>query len=66
MSAFHYTCCSTCGRKLHTTFFCQDCGQACCSLDCYCRHQSGHGDAKETAQGGQEVEASPARLETAR
>jgi hypothetical protein len=42
MSSLGFTCCSECGTKLHTTFFCQECGQACCSLDCYCCHLARH------------------------
>jgi hypothetical protein len=66
MSAVGYTCCSECGRKLHTTFFCQGCGQPSCSLDCYCHHQANHAEAHETAQEWRKPEAPTTRLEPAR
>jgi hypothetical protein len=66
MPAVGYTCCSECGRRLHTTFYCRGCGQPSCSLDCYCRHQAGHARARETAQGRRQVEAPARRLEPAR
>jgi hypothetical protein len=66
MSAVGYTCCSECGRKLHTTFFCQECGQPACCLDCYCRHQAGHAETQEKAQERHDSEATAHRLEPAR
>lgn len=66
MSAVRYTCCSECGRQLHTTFYCQGCGQPSCSLDCYCRHQAGHTESQETAQDRQDTGAEAPRLEPAR
>ncbi len=62
MPAVDFTCCSECGRKLHTTFFCQDCGQPSCSLDCYCRHEAGHSETQQETQS----EDSSARLEPVR
>jgi hypothetical protein len=67
MSAVGFTRCSECGRKLHTTFFCQECGQPSCSLDCYCRHEAGHHEASRrekqlAAQAGHPAEGLPARL----
>ena len=65
MSAFGYACCRECGRKLYATFFCQECGQPSCSLDCYCRHEAKH--AKEqAAQREHRAEGSSTRLEPAR
>ncbi len=66
MFAIHFTCCSECGKKLHTTFFCQECGQPSCSLDCYCHHEANHTGAQQPIQAGHQAEASPARLEPAR
>jgi hypothetical protein len=66
MSADEFTCCSMCGRKLHTTFFCQECGQASCSLDCYCRHESTHAGAQKTAEGRLEEQDQAARPQPAR
>jgi hypothetical protein len=66
MPAVAYACCSECGRKLRTTFFCHGCGQPSCSLDCYCRHQAGHAQTQETARDHQQVEAPASRLEPAR
>ena len=66
MSAVGYTCCSECGKKLRTTFFCQGCGQPSCSLDCYCRHLANHSEAHETAKDHQDADASATRLEPAR
>jgi len=66
MSAVSFTCCSECGRKLHTTFFCQECGQPSCSLDCYCRHEASHVGAQQAAQPEHRAEGSSARLEPAR
>ena len=66
MSAVGFTHCSECGRKLHTTFFCQGCGQPSCSLDCYCRHEARHADTQATAQERQEADATTTRLEPAR
>jgi hypothetical protein len=65
MSAVRFNCCSECGRKLHTTFFCQECGQPSCSLDCYCRHEARHA-GKQAAQPEHPPEGSPARLVPAR
>jgi hypothetical protein len=42
MSAVAFDSCRECGRKLQNTFFCQECGQPYCSLDCYCVHQAEH------------------------
>jgi hypothetical protein len=66
MSAVHFTCCSECGRKLHTTFFCQECGQPSCCLDCYCRHEAGHAGKQQATQAGLQAEGSSTRLEPAR
>jgi hypothetical protein len=66
MSAVGFTCCSECGRKLHTTFFCQECGRPSCCLDCYCRHQASHAGKQQAAQAEQEAEAAATRLEPAR
>ena len=41
MSAVSFDSCRECSRKLQNTFFCLECGQPFCSLDCYCRHQAG-------------------------
>jgi hypothetical protein len=66
MSAVRFTCCSECGRKLHTTFFCQECGQPSCSLDCYCRHEANHTGAQQPIQAEHQAEGSSARLGPAR
>lgn len=50
MSAVRFNCCAECGRKLQATFFCQACGQPCCCLDCYCRHEATHAEMGETPQ----------------
>jgi hypothetical protein len=42
MNTVGFDSCRTCGRKLQATFFCQDCGQPYCSLECYCHHQAQH------------------------
>jgi hypothetical protein len=62
MATYVYTFCSICGRELHTTFFCQECGQASCCLDCFCRHEVSHTRKQQEAQG----EAEATRLEPAR
>ena len=64
MSAVGFAWCSECGRKLHTTFFCQECGQPSCCLDCYCRHEARH--VRAEAQAEHQAEGSSARLEPAR
>jgi hypothetical protein len=51
MSSLGFTCCSECGKKLRTSFFCHECGQACCSLDCYCRHVAQHATPAQPKQG---------------
>jgi hypothetical protein len=66
MSAVGFTCCSECGRRLHTTFFCQECGQPSCCLDCYCRHEARHAGEQQAAQPEHQAEGSTARLEPAR
>jgi hypothetical protein len=66
MSAVGFACCSECGRKLHTTFFCQECGQPSCCLDCYCRHEARHAGAQQAAQAELQAEGSSTRLEPAR
>lgn len=66
MSAVGFTCCSECGRKLHATFFCQECGQPSCCLDCYCRHEANHAGVQERAQAELRGEGSSTRLEPAR
>lgn len=66
MSAVAFTCCSECGRKLRTTFFCQECGQSSCSIDCYCRHDAKHAEKQQAAQPELQAEASSAHLEPAR
>jgi hypothetical protein len=66
MSAVSFTCCSECGRKLHTTFFCQDCGQPSCSLDCYCRHEARHASEPQPIQAELRSEGSSTRLEPVR
>ncbi len=42
MSSFCFICCAECGKKLHNTFFCPECGQPSCSLNCYRRHEAQH------------------------
>jgi hypothetical protein len=37
-----FTNCSECGKKLHSTFYCLECGQPTCSLECYRRHETNH------------------------
>ena len=66
MSTFGYACCRECGRKLYTTFFCQECGQPSCSLDCYCRHEARHAEEQQAAQPELQAEGSSVRLESAR
>ena len=66
MSSLGYACCRECGRKLHTTFFCQECGEPSCSLDCYCRHEARHAGEQQAAQPEHQAEGSTARLEPAR
>ena len=66
MSAVRFTCCAECGKKLHATFFCQECGQPSCCLDCYCRHQASHAEKQPAAQAEHEAERLPARLESVR
>ena len=66
MSAVHFTCCSGCGRKLHTTFFCQECGQPSCCLDCYCRHEARHAGEQQAAQSEHQAKGSSIRLEPVR
>ena len=66
MSAVGFTHCLECGKKLHTTFFCQECGQPSCSLDCYCRHEANHAGRKQAAQLEHQAGNSPAHLEPAR
>jgi hypothetical protein len=65
MPAAIFTCCSECGKKLRTTFFCQECGQPSCSLDCYCRHEAHHAGAQQETPLHQEAEASDTYLEQA-
>jgi hypothetical protein len=65
MSAVGFTCCSVCGRKLRTTFFCQECGQPSCSLDCYCRHEANHIGKEQAAQPERRTNGSSTRLERA-
>jgi hypothetical protein len=65
MSAVCFNRCSECGRKLHTTFFCQECGQPSCSLDCYCRHEASHTGA-QSIQAEHQAEGLSTRLEPAR
>ena len=66
MSTVGFACCSECGSKLHTTFFCQECGQPSCSLDCYCRHEASHAGEQRAAQPEPQPEGSSTRLEPAR
>jgi hypothetical protein len=66
MSAVGFTCCSECGRELHTTFFCQECGQPSCCLDCYCRHEARHAGEHHPAHAEHHDEGSSTRLEPAR
>ena len=66
MSAVRFTCCSECGEKLHATFFCQECGQPSCSLDCYCRHEANHCEAQQTAQAEHQAQGPSTYLESAR
>ena len=66
MSAVGFTHCSQCGRKLHTTFFCLECGQPSCSLDCYCRHGASHAGQQQAAQAEHQAEGPSARLGSAR
>jgi len=65
MSAVYFTCCAECGRKLHNTFFCQECGQPSCCLDCYCRHEARHAGEQHTVQAEHQAEGSSTRLEPA-
>jgi hypothetical protein len=65
MYAFSFTYCSECGSRLHTTFFCQECGQPSCCLDCYCRHEARH-TVKQAAQAEQEAQDSAIHLESTR
>ena len=62
MSAVGFACCSECGRKLHTTFFCQECDQPSCSLDCYCRHEATHAREQRGAQAEHQAEGSSTHL----
>jgi hypothetical protein len=66
MSTVGYTCCSECGTKLHTTFFCQECGQSSCCLDCYCRHEASHTGTHQAAQAEHPAESLSTLLESAR
>jgi hypothetical protein len=66
MSAFGYTSCRECGRTLNTTFFCQECGQPSCSLDCYCHHEARHAGEQQPVRPEHGTEGSPIRLEAAR
>jgi hypothetical protein len=66
MYTFGYTCCRECGRKLHNTFFCQECGQPSCCLDCYCRHEARHAGKEQAAQAEPLAEAPPIHPEPAR
>jgi hypothetical protein len=66
MSTFGYARCSVCGRNLHTTFFCQECGQPSCCLDCYCRHEASHAGKRRAAQPELQAEGSSTPLEPAR
>jgi hypothetical protein len=66
MSALLFTCCAECGKKLRTTFFCQECGQPSCSIDCYCRHESRHSEMQQPATDRQEAEGADIRVEEAR
>jgi hypothetical protein len=50
MSAVAFDSCRECGRKLQSTFFCQECGHPFCSLDCYCSHQAEHAPAQASRQ----------------
>ncbi len=65
MSAAVFICCAECGKKLRTTYFCQECGQPTCSLDCYCRHESSHAGTQHETQDGADTDASCAGLEQA-
>src|SRR5262249_757031 len=66
MSSSGYACCRECGRKLHTTFFCQECGQPSCCLDGHCRHEARPAGEQQAAQPEHQAEGSTARLEPAR
>ena len=66
MSSVGFTCCSECGKKLHTTFFCQECGQPSCCLDCYCRHEANHTGTHQAAQAEHQAERPSTHLESAR
>jgi hypothetical protein len=66
MSAAVFICCAECGKKLRTTFFCQECGQPACSLDCYCRHESSHVGTQQETQEHLDADASSTRLEPAK
>ncbi len=65
MSAVVFTCCAECGKKLRTTFFCQECGQPACSLDCYCRHESNHNGTEQETQDCTDADVSSTRMEQA-
>jgi hypothetical protein len=63
MSAAVFICCAECGKKLRTTFFCQECGRPACSLDCYCRHESKHAGTPPETRECRDVDASSTHLE---
>jgi hypothetical protein len=65
MSPAIFTCCSECGKKLRTTFFCQDCGRPACSLDCYCRHAARHDGNQQVAQDRADADTLDSHLEQA-
>jgi hypothetical protein len=66
MSDFSYARCAECGKKLHNTFFCLECGQPSCCLDCYCRHEASHAGMRQAASNRSQGRASARRRERAR
>jgi hypothetical protein len=65
MPAIGFASCSECGTKLHATFFCQDCGQPSCCLDCYCRHEARHAGEQPGAPSERPAHDPSTRLEPA-
>jgi len=64
MPAVRFNFCCECRRTLQATFFCQACGQPCCCLDCYCRHDAMH-DGRQDADHTPALSTAATRLETA-
>lgn len=66
MSTISYTYCRECDGKLRATFFCQECGQPCCCLDCYCRHEANHAGEQQPLSDAYQSQSSSSRLEAAK